>query len=246
VAVLQARALVKRYGARRILDRLDLTMEAGECLALFGPNGAGKTTLLRVLAGLARPDAGVVEHLPEGDGSREPTALRRRIGYAGHQPLLHPQLSGRENLSFHAVLFDVPDRKARVEEILERVGLAGRADDPLRAYSRGMAQRLALGRAILHDPEILLLDEPFSGLDPRAAATFEDVLGGVLERGRAVLIASHQLERGLRLADAVTVLSAGRIVLREPAGGLDPARLEAEYRRLTGGETGAGALAARR
>jgi len=192
---------------------------------VFGPNGAGKTTLLRVLATLLRPHAGSVCVL----GSclpGEAWAVRGRIGLLGHEPLLYRELTARENLRFHARLHGVSER--RVEELLEAVAMSGRAADPLRALSRGMVQRVAVARAVLHDPELLLLDEPHANLDPFAVELIEPLIGST--SGHTRVICSHDPSGGLAEADLVLGLRAGRVALIRPAAEVDPATIAELYR----------------
>ena len=197
--------LERRYGEREVLAGVSLRLPAGCTLALFGPNGAGKTTLLRVLATLLRPHAGNVEVLGAalpGDAWK----VRGRVGLLGHEPLLYPQLSGRENLRLHARLHGVA--RERIEEVLAAVGLRARADDPVAELSRGMVQRLAAARAVLHDPALLLLDEPRAGLDPAAAEQLEPLVGR--SSGRTRVLVTHDVERGLAEADLAVGLRDGR------------------------------------
>jgi heme exporter protein A len=202
----------RAYGERVALSGVTLELERGATLAVFGANGAGKTTLLRVLATLLRPHAGEVRVL----GSalpREAWAVRGRIGLLGHDPLLYRDLSVRENLRFHARLHDVED--GRAAELLEAVGMARRADEPVRSLSRGMVQRVAICRAVLHEPELLLLDEPLANLDPGAAGAVAPLIG----RGSAAarVLISHDVELGLAEADIVLGLRAGRPEIVAPA-----------------------------
>jgi len=202
----------RAYGERVALSGVTLELERGATLAVFGANGAGKTTLLRVLATLLRPHAGEVRVL----GSvlpREAWAVRGRIGLLGHDPLLYRDLSVRENLRFHARLHDVDD--GRAAELLEAVGMARRADEPVRSLSRGMAQRVAICRAVLHEPELLLLDEPLANLDPGAAGAVAQLIGR--GRGAARVLISHDVELGLAEADVVLGLRAGRPEILAPA-----------------------------
>jgi heme exporter protein A len=217
--------LTRRYGERVALQDVTLTLPAGATLVVFGPNGAGKSTLLRVLATLLRPHAGTVRVL----GSALPDegwAVRGRIGLLGHAPLLYRDLSGRENLAFHARLHGVAPGRAR--ELLERVGLSARADDKVHTYSRGMVQRLAVCRAVLHDPEVLLLDEPRANLDPAAAELVEPLIGA--SSGRTRIVTSHDPAGGLAEADVALGLRAGRAALVAPAREIDAARIGALYR----------------
>ena len=217
--------LTRRYGERVALQDVTLTLPAGATLVVFGPNGAGKSTLLRVLATLLRPHAGTVRvlgrALPDEGG-----AVRGRIGLLGHAPLLYRDLSGRENLAYHARLHGVALERAL--ELLERVGLLARADDKVHTYSRGMVQRLAVCRAVLHDPEVLLLDEPRANLDPAAAKLVEPLIGA--SSGRTRIVTSHDPAGGLAEADVALGLRAGRADLVAPAGEIDAARIGALYR----------------
>jgi heme exporter protein A len=222
---IELEGLTRRYGERVALDDVTLTLGAGETLVVFGPNGAGKSTLLRVLATLLRPHAGtarVLGHALPDEG----WAVRGRVGLLGHDPLLYRDLSGRENLRYHARLHGVAP--GRAQELLERVGLAARADDKVHTYSRGMVQRLAVCRAVLHDPELLLLDEPRANLDPAAAELVEPLIGAA--SGRTRVVTSHDPAGGLAEADLALGLRAGRAALVAPAGKLDPAQIGALYR----------------
>ena len=203
--------LERRYGDRPALDGISIAVAAGQTLAVFGANGAGKTTLLRVLATLLRPHGGSVSVLGASLPG-EAWKVRGRVGFLGHEPLLYADLTGRENLLFHARLHGVA--AARVGELLAAVGLSRRADDPVRELSRGMVQRLAAARAVLHDPAVLLLDEPRAGLDPAAAEELEPLIGRA--SGRTRVLVTHDVERGLAEADAVLGLRAGAAEL---AGG---------------------------
>jgi heme exporter protein A len=207
VAAIELDGLERRYGERVALAGVSVRLDAGETLAVLGGNGAGKTTLLRVLAGLLRPHAGRARvlgaHLPA-----ERWKLPGRIGYLGHDPLLYRELSGRENLRYHARLHGVPP--PRVGELLEAVGMERRADDPVRELSRGMVQRLAVARAVLHDPELLLLDEPRAGLDAAAVERLEPLIGRA--SGRTRVLVSHDVTGALAEANAVVRLKHGRPV----------------------------------
>ena len=213
--------LERRYGDRPALRGVSISVAEGQTLAVFGANGAGKTTLLRVLATLLRPHAGSVSILGASLPG-EAWKVRGRVGFLGHEPLVYPDLTPRENLRFHARLHGVA--AARVEELLGAVGLERRAGDPVRELSRGMVQRLAVARAVLHDPAVLLLDEPRAGLDPAAAEELEPLIGRA--SGRTRVLVTHDVERGLGEADAVLGLRAGAAEL---AGGRAAA---AEVRRL--------------
>ena len=217
--------LTRRYGERVALQDVTLTLPAGATLVVFGPNGAGKSTLLRVLATLLRPHAGTVRVLGRALPD-EGWAVRGRIGLLAHAPLVYRDLSGRENLAFHARLHGVALERAR--ELLERVGLSARADDKVHTYSRGMVQRLAVCRAVLHDPEVLLLDEPRANLDPAAAELVEPLIGAA--SGRTRIVTSHDPAGGLAEADVALGLRAGRADLLAPAHEIDASRIGALYR----------------
>jgi heme ABC exporter ATP-binding subunit CcmA len=204
--------LTRRYGDREALADVTLTLAPGATLVVFGPNGAGKTTLLRVLATLLRPHGGtarVLGHELPGAG----WAVRGHVGLLGHASLLYRDLTARENLAFHARLHRAP--AARIDELLEAVGLRARADDPVHTYSRGMVQRAAVARCVLHDPELLLLDEPTANLDPHAAELVEPLIGA--SSGRTRVVTSHDPVGGLRDADLALGLRGGRQELLAPA-----------------------------
>jgi heme exporter protein A len=227
-AVLEARSLVKRFGHVAALRGLDLEIPEGELLAVFGPNGAGKTTLLTLLASLARPSAGSVLHRgrPLAD---DPSRLRRVLGYVSHESLLYDALSPRENLAFAGRLHGLDRLAERVEAVLAQVELAHRADDPVRTLSRGLRQRASVARALLHDPEVVLLDEPFTGLDRQAARVLRGRLETLRERGRTVVLVTHDLALGLDLSDRAVVLQRGRLVLDRQSAGLSALEFEDEY-----------------
>jgi heme exporter protein A len=197
--------LERRYGERLALAGVSVTVPAGATLALLGGNGAGKTTLLRVLAGLLRPHGGEVRVLG-ASLPQERWRLPGHVGYLGHEPLLYRELSGRENLAYHASLHGVPE--ARIAEVLTAVGMERRADEPLRDLSKGMVQRLAVARTVLHDPELLLLDEPRANLDPAGAEQMEPLIGRA--SGRTRVLVTHDMEGALAEADLALGLKAGR------------------------------------
>jgi heme exporter protein A len=200
--------LVRRYGERTALDGVSVAVPAGATLVVFGPNGAGKSTLLRVLATLLRPQGGTARVLGN-ELPRDGWKVRGRIGLLGHEPLLHHDLTARENLRFHARLHGVAFE--RIDALLDQVGLRLRADEPVRELSRGMVQRVAACRAVLHEPEVLLLDEPTANLDPAAANALEPLVGR--SSGRTRVVTSHDPARGLAEADVVLGLRGGRAEL---------------------------------
>jgi heme exporter protein A len=226
---LQIEGLARHYGEREALSDVSLSLSAGQTLVVFGPNGAGKTTLLRVLATLLRPHAGGVRVLGKSLPD-EAWAVRGRIGLLGHEALLYRELTARENLRFHARLHGVGEE--RVEELLGAVNMKDRAKEPLRTLSRGMVQRVAICRAVLHDPELLLLDEPRANLDPAAAELAEPLIGAGTGPGglRTRVISSHDPSGGLSEADLVLGLRAGRPALLREAGDVDPGEIAELYR----------------
>ncbi|HLA98874.1 MAG TPA: heme ABC exporter ATP-binding protein CcmA [Anaerolineales bacterium] len=232
--VIDVRKLVKRFGLKTVLRGLDFQVQPGEFVALLGPNGAGKTTFLRILASLSRPSLGEVRIA----GYRLPAqaaAVRRRLGVVSHLPLLYGDLTAEENLRFYARMYGVPERTERVAEVLELVGLAYRGRDLVRTYSRGMQQRLAIGRAVLHDPEVVLFDEPHTGLDQDACNMLDGVLREVAARGRTVVMTSHDLARAADLASRFDVLSRGVIAASLPRAEIDTRDLLAFYRQAAEG-----------
>ncbi|HEY6760959.1 MAG TPA: ABC transporter ATP-binding protein [Baekduia sp.] len=216
--------LTRRYGDREALSDVTLTLDVGATLVVFGPNGAGKTTLLRVLATLLRPHGGAARVLGH-DLPDAGWAVRGRVGFLGHASLLYRDLTARENLRFHAKLHGAP--ASRVDELLDRVGLLARADDPVHTYSRGMVQRAAVARAVLHDPELLLLDEPTANLDPHAAELVDPLIGP--SSGRTRVVTSHDPVGGLRDADLALGLRGGRQELLAPARDVTSAQIGALY-----------------
>jgi heme exporter protein A len=235
-AMIRVTHLVKRFGPKIVLRDLELEVAEGDFVAVLGPNGAGKTTLLRILASLSRPALGEVRvagyRLPE-----QAAAVRSRLGVVSHLSLLYGDLSAEENLRFYGRMYAVPRLEARIDEVLALVGLSARRHDLVRTFSRGMQQRLAIGRAVLHDPEVMLFDEPHTGLDQEACAMLDDVLRQVAARGRTVLMTSHDLTRVGDLASRFDVLSRGRIVASVRADQLPRDGLLAFYRQAleTGG-----------
>jgi heme exporter protein A len=225
VAVLEIDGLTRNYGERAALDDVTLTLGTGQSLVVFGPNGAGKTTLLRVLATLLRPHAGKVTVL----GAEFPDdawQVRGRIGLLGHDPLLYRELTARENLRYHARLHNLADE--RVERQLAAVSMTSRAEEPVRTLSRGMVQRVAVARATLHDPELLLLDEPYANLDPAAIELVEPLIGAA--SGCTRVVSSHDPSRGLAESDLVLGLRAGRVALLADATGVSSNTVAELYR----------------
>ena len=221
---IELRGLARYFGERVALSEVSAKVPAGTTLAVLGRNGAGKSTLLRILAALLRPHGGDVEVFGE-PLPRRAWAVRSKIGLLAHEPLLYRELSGRENLEYHARLHRVS--RERVEEVLVAVGMERRAEEPLRLLSRGMVQRLAIARAVLHNPQLLLLDEPRANLDPAAAELVEPLIGR--PSGRTRVLTSHDPQAALAEADAVLALRDGRVVFSGPPGEFGEDRLRELY-----------------
>jgi heme exporter protein A len=227
--MITVRKLVKRFGLKPVLRGLDFSVETGEFVALLGPNGAGKTTFLRILASLSRPTMGSVSiagYTLPGQAS----LVRHRLGVVSHLPLLYGDLTAEENLRFYARMYAIDHANQRISEVLDTVGLAPRRKDLVRTFSRGMQQRLAIGRAVLHDPEVILFDEPHTGLDQDACQMLDTVLRQVAARSRTVVMTSHDLARVADLASRFDILSRGVITASVQRSQIDPNDLLAFYR----------------
>jgi heme exporter protein A len=226
--MIEVRKLVKRFGLKTVLRGVDFHVQPGEFVALLGPNGAGKTTFLRILASLARPSLGSVSvagfALPA-----QSAAVRRRLGVVSHQSLLYDDLTAAENLQFYGRMYNIPKLNERISAVLEMIGLSARRNDPVRTFSRGMQQRLSVARALVHDPAILFLDEPFTGLDPAASSVLEATLAGLRRQGRTLVVTTHDLARGLALSDRWMILARGRVAGSGRSAEVDPARFESGY-----------------
>jgi heme ABC exporter ATP-binding subunit CcmA len=229
---LHIKALKKSFGLKPVLRGIDLSLCSGERLALLGANGAGKTTLLRILAGLTKPTGGSF-HLKGLDGVRDAQQIRRLVGFVAHQPYLYDELTALENLLFFAHMYTVKNIHERARELLRRVGLERRAQERVSALSRGQVQRLALARALLHAPWLLLLDEPHTSLDEEGSALLETLLTEHVEQGGGVLFTTHDLERALKLSHSIAILSDGRIVYHQPTQALELDGLREAYNRFT-------------
>ena len=225
---IETEGLIKRFGAIQALDRFSVRVETGESLAVFGPNGAGKTTLIRILTLGLRASGGAFR-IAGLDPRREDLEIRRRIGVISHQSYLYDDLTARENLEFFARVYGVDDPRDRAAILLDEVGLGARADDPVRTFSRGMQQRVSLARALLHEPAIVFLDEPFTGLDPHAARTLRATLDRLRQDGRSVFLVTHNLAQGLELSDRWLILSRGRVAAEGRSGETDRAGFERDY-----------------
>ncbi len=232
--VIKVRKLVKRFGMKTVLNGLDLDLGPGEFVALLGPNGAGKTTFLRILASLSRPSLGEVRvaghRLPQ-----EAAQVRARLGVVSHQPLLYGDLTAEQNLRFYGRMYGIPRLDERITEVLEMVGLESRRHDLVRTFSRGMQQRLAIGRGVLHDPDVMLFDEPHTGLDQDASTMLDGVLRSVAAQGRTVLMTSPDLVRAEDLATRFDILSRGVIAASATPRQLSRTNLLAFYRQALAG-----------
>ncbi len=245
--MIELRKLTKAFGSKMVLRGIDLTVATGESLVIFGPNGAGKTTLIRILCGLSRATGGTAQ-IGGINLATHADSVRRYLGVVSHAPLLYDSLTGEENLRFFARMYGLHHPQERIQSLLEQVGLAHRRNDLVRTYSRGMVQRLAIARSLLHDPPVLLLDEPDTGLDPQAAEMLHNLLmrlsnstaaikgaQGEAVIGRTIITITHNLERGLAIANRVAILSNGRLAYEAEAAGLTPAAFRPVYDQYVGG-----------
>jgi heme exporter protein A len=232
--MITVKKLVKRFGLKTVLRGVNFEVQPGEFVALLGPNGAGKTTFLRILASLSRPSLGEVNiagyRLPN-----QAAQVRARLGVVSHLPLLYGDLTADENLRFYARMYNLPNIEERITEVLEMVGLDTRRRDLVRTFSRGMQQRLAIGRAVLHDPDVVLFDEPYTGLDQDASSMLDEVLKTVAAKGRTVVMTSHDLARAEDLATRFDILSRGVISASASRRELKKTNLLAFYKQALAG-----------
>jgi len=226
-AVLSLRGIEKRFGLKKSIDGLDLDVCPGEFISLFGQNGAGKTTLLKLLSGLLGASSGKIE-------ARAGILDRSRIGYISHQVMLYPELTGYENLALFAELHNLPDPRGAAHRMIRRINLEPDAGRFVRDYSRGMMQRLSLGRALINDPELLLLDEPYTGLDRQGAKFLSGLLRGAYREGKTVIMATHDLEQGYEMADRLVALYRGRVFLDASVEDLDFSEFTSLYDGVSG------------
>jgi len=229
---LEVRDLSRTFGARKALDKVTFDLPRGAFLSIFGPNGAGKTTMLKVLSTLTSPSKGKASIMGL-DVVEDAVELRERIGFISHNPLLYPDLTAEENLEFFADLYCIEDPKARVKELLTAVELDHRRLDAVRTFSRGMIQRLSIARSLLHKPDVIFLDEPYSGLDPHAMDILDALIAQIRDEHTFVMI-SHDLQKGLELCSHALILAKGKIVLFEEREAIDPDAFAATYRATVG------------
>jgi heme exporter protein A len=228
--MIEVRGLERLFGSRRAVAGVDFTLGPGECLALFGPNGAGKTTLLRILAGLLKPSRGVAAiagvTLPAGP------AARAVIGLISHHSMLYEALTARENVEFSARLYGVPNPATAADDALRRMRIHDRAETLVRSLSRGMQQRVSIARAVVHSPRVLLLDEPYSGLDEMGSNALSSLLGELRSAGAAMVMVTHNLAEGLAVATQAAIMREGRFARYEARSAIDPASYAARYREI--------------
>ncbi|MBI4302689.1 MAG: heme ABC exporter ATP-binding protein CcmA [Chloroflexi bacterium] len=230
---IEVQGLTKAFALRKVLRGIDLRVRRGGFLTIFGPNGSGKTTLLKILSTLIKPTAGRI-CISGYELGEDASAIRRIIGVVSHNTLLYDDLTPYENLRFYGRMYDVPQLEERIASVIAQVGLASRLHDRVRTLSRGMQQRLSIARALLHNPSILLLDEPETGLDPQATAALGEILQGMKAGERTVVMTTHNLERGLSMGDHVVILANGTIAYEELERPLDMADFRGTYYRYTG------------
>jgi heme exporter protein A len=226
--IVEVGELTRSFGMTRAIAGVSFSLGVGECLALFGPNGAGKTTLLRILAGLVKPTSGSARvsgiTLPAG------AEIKSRVGLISHHTMLYEALSPRENVAFAARLYSVPDVSTRVDDSLQRMSMLDRADAPVRSLSRGMQQRVSIARAMVHKPQLVLADEPYSGLDDAGARALTALLQELRSGGTAIIIVTHNLAEGLSLATHAAVMQRGRFVRYDRRSDVDAASYSGIYR----------------
>tara|TARA_Y100000996_G_C22505575_1_gene636237 strand:+ start:687 stop:1403 length:717 start_codon:yes stop_codon:yes gene_type:complete len=225
---LEAKGLVRRFSRLRAVDGITFDLQAGELLTIFGPNGAGKTTLLNILAGVMCPDEGQV--LLDGNvvvGSER--QWRKEVGLVTHQTMLYDRLTAVENLSFYSKLFSLEDSERRIRDALEGLKIKEVADQPVGSLSRGFQQRIALARALLHDPKILLLDEPYIGLDLYASRLLRDLISQLKDGERTVVLVTHNFGQGLELADRIAIQVSGQFIFTGSSDGVELTEFEEFY-----------------
>jgi heme ABC exporter ATP-binding subunit CcmA len=223
-----AEGVTKSFGNIQALSGIDLRVKSGEFLTVFGPNGAGKTTLIKLLATLTKPTSGKLT-IANHDLKKEPDKVRGLIGVISHDPYLYGNLSALENIRFFASLYEISQAQEKAIEAIKQVGLESRMHDLVRTFSRGMQQRLAVARAIIHEPKILLLDEPYTGLDQHGGRIFGDLLKWLKSHNRTIIMTTHNLPEGLEISDRVAILDRGKIIYESGAGGVEIMRFKDIY-----------------
>jgi len=225
--------ITKNFGSMTVLDNVNFSVKGGEFLTIVGPNGAGKTTLIKIMATLVNATGGTVE-IGGFNVKKSPEKVRGTIGVISHNTYLYNELTAGENLKFFGRMYAIPEIDRRVDEVLGDTGLSDRKHDRVGTFSRGMKQRLSIARAILHKPLVLLLDEPYTGLDQQASASLESVLNSLTGSGITTIMISHDLKRGLALADQVMIMASGTVMYHAPASEIvDVAEFQALYERCT-------------
>lgn len=229
---LEVKKLTKVFGDRKALDNVSFSLPQGAFLSIFGPNGAGKTTMLRMLSTLARPTSGAIRVMGL-DAKEDPDKVRDHIGLISHNFMLYPDLTAMENMMFVARLYGIIDPEARVRELLRAVELDHRRFDMVRTFSRGMTQRLSIARALINDPDVVFLDEPYAGLDPHAVEIFDELIGGLREE-RTFVMVSHDLQKGFSACTHAMMLARGRVMVCAPKDELDFDEFKGLYRETVG------------
>lgn len=233
--MIETESLTKLFGHVMALRGIDLTVRRGEFLTIFGPNGAGKTTLIRILSTLLKPTSGTVRI--SGIDARDDTEnLRRNIGVISHNTFLYDNLSAYENIEFYGKMYDIENIEEKGKQVIKEVGLSGRMNDLVRTFSRGMQQRLSIARAIIHDPKVMLFDEPYTGLDQHAAQMLKNMLKKLHTPDRTVIMTTHNLQQGLEMCDRVAIQVAGQIVYQEDIAKVDLDNFEETYFHYVGKE----------
>ncbi len=230
---IEVKGITKSFGNHLALRGVDLEVKKGEFLTIFGPNGAGKTTLIKVLATLLKPSSGSVR-VASLDIRNSSVRIRRKIGVVTHQTFLYDELTAYENLKFYGRMYDVPNLEERIYELITKVGLASRLHDRVRTLSRGMQQRLSIARAVIHNPSIVLLDEPETGLDQYASAMLREILDAFNTGERTMVMTTHSLERGLEMGNHIAIITEGKIAYEESKQSLNLASLQEAYYHYTG------------
>jgi len=233
--IIEAQGLTKFFGHIAALQTIDLKVKKGEFLTIFGPNGAGKTTLIKILATLIRPTSGIVKILGF-DAREQGEELRKNIGIISHMTFLYDNLSAYENILFYGKMYDLEEVEEKSRQVIAEVGLEGRMHDLVRTFSRGMQQRLSIARAIIHNPKVLLFDEPYTGLDQHAAQMLKNVLQELHTGERAIIMTTHNIQQGLEMCDRVAIQVNGKIVYEENIAKVDLDNFEEIYFHYVGKE----------